>query len=68
MRIEGVWAARLFYGTAWREGGTARLTGLALGQGFSAIDTANQRNHYHEAEAGRRIREAPGIGSPSVQA
>ena len=37
------------YGTAWKEDETARLVGLALAAGFRAIDTANQRKHYHEA-------------------
>jgi diketogulonate reductase-like aldo/keto reductase len=40
------------YGTAWKENRTAALTELALRTGFRAIDTANQRKHYHEAGVG----------------
>ena len=58
MMIDGVQVPRFFYGTAWKEDETARLTALALGQGFRGIDTANQRKHYHEAEVGRGIRDA----------
>jgi diketogulonate reductase-like aldo/keto reductase len=43
------------YGTAWKEDETARLTRLALDQGFRAIDTANQRKHYNEAGVGEAI-------------
>jgi diketogulonate reductase-like aldo/keto reductase len=49
---------RFFYGTAWKEGETQRLTELALQQGFRAIDTANQRRHYHEAAVGQAISAA----------
>ena len=41
MMIDGVRVPRFFYGTAWKEDETARLTALALGQGFRGIDTAN---------------------------
>ncbi len=58
MMIDGVRVPRFFYGTAWKEDETARLTALALGQGFRGIDTANQRKHYHEAGVGRGIRDA----------
>ncbi len=58
MTIDGVRVSRFFYGTAWKEDETTRLTGLALGQGFRGIDTANQRKHYHEAGVGQGIREA----------
>ncbi len=54
----GVRVPRFFYGTAWKKDETARLTALALGQGFRGIDTANQPKHYHEAGVGRGIREA----------
>jgi diketogulonate reductase-like aldo/keto reductase len=40
------------YGTAWKEDETAALVRLALAAGFRAIDTANQRKHYHEAAVG----------------
>ena len=46
------------YGTAWREDETRRLTRLAIEQGFRAIDTANQRKHYHEAAVGDAIQDA----------
>jgi diketogulonate reductase-like aldo/keto reductase len=46
------------YGTAWKEERTAALTELALRAGFRAIDTANQRKHYHEAEVGQALAAA----------
>lgn len=46
---------RILYGTAWKEGATSQLTELALLRGFRAIDTANQRKHYHEAAVGAGI-------------
>lgn len=46
------------YGTAWKEDETARLTELALAQGFRGIDTANQRKHYYEEGVGQGIRKA----------
>lgn len=46
------------YGTAWKEDETKRLTTLAIEQGFRAIDTANQRKHYHEAAVGAAIQES----------
>jgi diketogulonate reductase-like aldo/keto reductase len=58
MMIDGVRVPRFFYGTAWKENETARLTVLAIKQGFRAIDTANQRKHYHEAGVGKGIQEA----------
>ena len=51
--------ADLVYGTAWKEERTARLVRLALDQGFRAIDTANQRKHYHEAQVGEAIAHLP---------
>lgn len=45
----------LLYGTAWKEDDTGRLVELALRSGFRAIDTANQRKHYHEAAVGEGI-------------
>ena len=53
--IEGHDVPRFFYGTAWKEDQTQRLTELALEQGFRGIDTANQRRHYHEAGVGAAI-------------
>ena len=46
------------YGTAWKEEETRRLVGLALEAGFRAIDTANQRRHYHEAGVGEALAQA----------
>ncbi len=46
------------YGTAWKEDRTAALVGLALRAGFRAIDTANQRKHYHEAGVGEALAAA----------
>jgi diketogulonate reductase-like aldo/keto reductase len=43
------------YGTAWKEDRTAGLVELALRTGFRAIDTANQRKHYHEAGVGEAL-------------
>jgi diketogulonate reductase-like aldo/keto reductase len=44
------------YGTAWKEERTEALTRQALDAGFRAIDTANQRRHYVEAQVGAAIR------------
>src|SRR5262245_36644415 len=60
--IDGVPVPRFLYGTAWKEDDTARLTRLALEQGFRGIDTANQRRHYHEGAVGQAIREAVAAG------
>jgi len=46
------------YGTAWKEEETERLTWLALTEGFRALDTANQRKHYHEAGVGAAVKRA----------
>lgn len=54
----------LLYGTAWKEGGTARLTRAALQAGFRGIDTANQRRHYFEAAVGEAVQEAIRGGLP----
>ena len=56
--VAGVRVPRLIYGTAWKEGETARLTRLALEAGFRGIDTANQRRHYHEAAVGEALAAA----------
>src|SRR6476620_2002132 len=62
MTLDGVQVPRFLYGTAWKEDETARLTELALRQGFRAIDTANQRKHYHEAAVGQGIAAAIAAG------
>lgn len=46
------------YGTAWKKDESRRLTRLAIGAGFRAIDTANQRKHYHEVGVGEGIADA----------
>ena len=50
------------YGTAWKEERTEALTRAALGAGFRAIDTANQRRHYVEASVGNAVRAAIAAG------
>ncbi|MFA5943104.1 MAG: aldo/keto reductase [Candidatus Thermoplasmatota archaeon] len=49
---------RLLYGTAWKEGDTERLVGLAVKAGFRGIDTANQRKHYFEEAVGAALKSA----------
>lgn len=56
--IDGIPVPRFMYGTAWKEDETRRLVELALEQGFRAIDTANQRRHYHEAAVGEAVQAA----------
>jgi diketogulonate reductase-like aldo/keto reductase len=56
-----------FYGTAWKEDRTEALTRLALGAGFRAIDTANQRRHYFEAAVGDAVAAAVEAGAVSRQ-
>lgn len=46
------------YGTAWKEENTQALVTQALNNGFTGIDTANQRKHYHEAAVGKAIQQA----------
>jgi diketogulonate reductase-like aldo/keto reductase len=53
--LQGIAVPSIIYGTAWKEERTAELTGLALGAGFRAIDTANQRKHYFEAAVGEAV-------------
>jgi diketogulonate reductase-like aldo/keto reductase len=58
MSIDDFSVPQFLYGTAWKEDETARLTELAIEQGFRGIDTANQRRHYHEAAVGQAIQSA----------
>jgi len=60
--IQGLLVPRFFYGTAWKENQTQRLTEFALKQGFRGIDTANQRRHYDEAAVGQAIATMIGNG------
>ena len=53
--VQGLDDPAFFYGTAWKEERTAPLTRQALEAGFRAIDTANQRRHYHEAGVGEAL-------------
>jgi diketogulonate reductase-like aldo/keto reductase len=52
--VEGL-PGLLVYGTAWKEDRTAACVTRALAAGFRAIDTANQRKHYHEAGVGEAL-------------
>lgn len=45
------------YGTSWKEEKTQELTFMALNNGFTGIDTANQRIHYFEEGVGLGIRQ-----------
>lgn len=56
--FESILKKPFFYGTAWKEAETTRLTRLAIEQGFRGIDTANQRKHYFEAAVGDAIQSA----------
>lgn len=53
--VRGVQVPVIIYGTAWKEERTAALVSMALEAGFRAIDTANQRKHYHEAGVGEAL-------------
>jgi len=55
LAIDGIELPCFFYGTAWKEDQTQRLTELAMQQGFRGIDTANQRRHYHESAVGQAV-------------
>jgi diketogulonate reductase-like aldo/keto reductase len=59
----GVTVPAFMYGTAWKEEHTRRCVGQAIDAGFRAIDTANLRNHYFEAQVGEAIRAAVSSGS-----
>ena len=52
------------YGTAWKEDRTAELSKAALTAGFTGIDTANQRKHYHEVQVGETLKQAWDAGTP----
>ena len=63
--INDVPVPRFFYGTAWKEDETERLTSLAIKAGFRGIDTANQRKHYFEAGVGNAVQSAIRSGTVS---
>ena len=58
MLARGVAVPSFMYGTAWKEDDTARCVADAIGAGFRAIDTANQRKHYHEVGVGEGLARA----------
>jgi diketogulonate reductase-like aldo/keto reductase len=60
--VGGVSVPRFLYGTAWKEDETERLVAMALAAGFTGIDTANQRKHYHEAGVGAALAAAFAAG------
>ncbi len=45
----------IIYGTAWKEENTEELTLKAIGAGYRAIDTANQKKHYREDYVGKAL-------------
>lgn len=63
MLVAGTEVPVLMYGTAWKEERTEGLVGEALAAGFRAVDTANQRRHYHEVGAGAAIANAIRAGA-----
>jgi diketogulonate reductase-like aldo/keto reductase len=67
VRVHDVVVPTLVYGTAWKEDETARLVRLALDAGFRAIDTANQRRHYVEADVGSALAAALAAGGLARQ-
>lgn len=54
----GVRVPTFLYGTAWKEERTRELVEQALAAGFTGLDTANQRKHYHEAAVGEAVSAA----------
>ncbi len=56
--VQGVPVPRFLYGTAWKEEDTERQVRQALEAGFTGVDTANQRKHYHEAGVGAALEAA----------
>lgn len=53
----GVECPPFMYGTAWKKDATEDLVKLAIENGFTAIDTANQLIHYDEERVGRALVE-----------
>lgn len=51
-------APEIIYGTAWKELLTESCVFEALKNGFRAIDTANQRQHYYEEGVGAALTKA----------
>ncbi len=46
----------IIYGTAWKKDATTDLVAKALAAGYRAFDTANQKKHYSEDQAGVALR------------
>ena len=61
--IRGMTVPSVIYGTAWKAERTAALAAAAIGCGYRAIDTANQRKHYMEAGVGEGIQAAIAAGT-----
>jgi diketogulonate reductase-like aldo/keto reductase len=55
IEINSVRIPRFIYGTAWKEEATQSLVENALTEGFTGIDTANQRKHYFEEGVGHGL-------------
>jgi diketogulonate reductase-like aldo/keto reductase len=55
------------YGTAWKKERTTALVQMAIGEGFRAIDTANQQKHYNEALVGEALQQAYSHGELTRQ-
>jgi diketogulonate reductase-like aldo/keto reductase len=51
----GVECPSFMYGTAWKKDATEHLVKLAIENGFTAIDTANQLIHYDEKRVGNAL-------------
>ncbi|KTD56992.1 oxidoreductase,aldo/keto reductase family [Legionella santicrucis] len=56
-KLDDIIIPPFLYGTAWKEERTQELTYQALQNGFTGIDTANQRKHYFEEGVGLGIQQ-----------
>jgi diketogulonate reductase-like aldo/keto reductase len=63
MSVRGHLIPSFMYGTAWKEDRTEDLVTAAIGAGFRAIDTANQRKHYFEEGVGAAVAAAIEAGT-----
>jgi diketogulonate reductase-like aldo/keto reductase len=52
----------MIYGTAWKEGATAKCVREAVAASFRGIDTANQKKHYREDYVGEALLKVRGMG------
>ena len=64
----GVTVPPFMYGTAWKKEATTGLVELAVENGFTAIDTANQLIHYDEVRVGEALLalKAKGVNRESL--